>query len=263
MSSTTTGIEWTNATWNPMTGCTKISTGCDHCYAAVLAHTKTRKNYLGHDPVKDTPANRADPFAPRFWEERLDQPLRWRTPMRIFVNSMSDVFHGHFTKDMIRRVFEVMVAADWHDFQVLTKRPERALRLAPELPWADNIWIGTSIESMEVARRLDALKQITQAPVLFVSAEPLLGDVSALDFRGIQWVIGGGESGGGYRAVDPAWARSLRDRCRQQRVAFLWKQWGGANSKSGGRELDGRFHDQYPRVHPVERDARRPLAAAG
>jgi protein gp37 len=255
MSSTSTGIEWTNATWNPMTGCTKISSGCDHCYAAVLAHTKTKANYLKRDPVKDTPENRENPFAPRFWEERLPQPLKWKTPMRIFVNSMSDVFHSHFSAEMIRRVFEVMVKAHWHDFQVLTKRPERALRLADKLPWAENIWIGTSIENMDVARRLESLRAIEQASVRFVSAEPLLGDVSALDFTGIHWVIGGGESGRGFRPPQPAWATSLRDRCREQAVAFLWKQWGGHTPKSGGRAIDGKLYDEYPRPHPAERAA--------
>jgi protein gp37 len=260
MSSTTTGIEWTNATWNPMTGCTKISRGCDHCYAAVLAHTKTRANYLKREPVKDTPANRENPFAPRFWEERLVQPLKWKTPMRIFVNSMSDVFHAHFSLAMIRRVFEVMNQAHWHDFQVLTKRPERTLRYAAELPWSENIWIGTSIEDMAVAGRLEYLKRIEQASVRFVSAEPLLGPVHDMDFTGIHWVIGGGESGAGFRPCEPDWARALRDRCLEQRVAFLWKQWGGRTPKAGGRKLDGRLYDQYPRPHPSERAA---LAGAG
>ena len=251
MSSTTTGIEWTDATWNPMTGCTKISSGCDHCYAAVLAATKTRDVYLTREPVKDTPANRADPFAPRFWEARLDQPLRWRQPKRIFVNSMSDVFHSHFSLDMIRRVFEVMNEAEWHQFQVLTKRPERALRLADELPWTPNIWIGTSIENLDVAKRVDSLRAITQASVRFISAEPLLGPVHDLDFTGIDWVIGGGESGAGFRACQPEWARALRDRCQALSIPFLWKQWGGRTPKAGGRKLDGRYWDEYPLPHPA------------
>lgn len=246
MSSTTTGIEWTDATWNPMTGCTKISAGCDHCYAAVLAHTKTRDHYLRRLPVKDNPENRANPFAPRFWLDRLDQPLRWRIPKRIFVNSMSDVFHAHFSIEMIRGVFDVMNAADWHQFQVLTKRPERALRLADELPWSPNIWIGTSIENMAVARRADSLRGITQAAVRFISAEPLLGPLDDLDLAGIEWVIGGGESGGGYRACNPDWARSLRDKCQDAGIAFFWKQWGGRTPKAGGRVLDNREWNEYP-----------------
>lgn len=245
MSSTTTGIEWTDATWNPMTGCTKISAGCDHCYAAVLAATKTRDNYLRRLPVKDTPANRADPFAPRFWDERLDQPLRWREPRRIFVNSMSDVFHAQFSLELIQRVFAVMNAASQHQFQVLTKRPERALRLANELSWTDNIWMGTSIEDMAVARRADALREIP-ATVRFISAEPLLGPLDHLDLTNIHWVIGGGESGHGFRMCDPAWARGLRDLCQRLDVAFFWKQWGGRTPKAGGRVLDGREWNEYP-----------------
>ena len=246
MSSTTTGIEWTDATWNPMTGCTKISAGCDNCYAHLLAHTKTRARYLSQLPVRDTEANREDPFAPRFWEDRLSQPLSWRQPKRIFVNSMSDVFHAHFSLEQIRRVFEVMAQASHHQFQVLTKRPERAARLAPHLPWAENIWLGTSIENMKVAARADALREIEPAHVRFISAEPLLGSLDDLDLTGIHWVIGGGESGPGHRPVDPAWARGLRDRCVEEGVAFFWKQWGGPRPTSGGRLLDGELWDEYP-----------------
>lgn len=250
-----TGIEWTDETWNPMTGCTKISSGCDHCYAHTVAHTKTRESYLRQLPVKDTPANREDPFAPRFWEERLTKPLSWREPRRIFVNSMSDVFHAHFSLEQIRRVFDVMHEAHWHQFQVLTKRPERALRLADDLPWAPNIWIGTSIENMEVARRADALRGIQQASVRFISAEPLLGPLDDLDLRGIDWLIGGGESGAGYRPVDLRWAIGLRDACARAGVAFFWKQWGGRTPKSGGRLLDGREHSAYPVALDVRQTA--------
>ncbi len=252
MSSTTTGIEWTDATWNPMTGCTQISAGCDHCYALTLAKTKTRDVYLKARPVKDTDSNRANPFAPRFWEDRLDQPLRWKRPMRIFVNSMSDVFHAHFTIDMIQRVFDVMNRASWHQFQLLTKRPERALRFVDNMSWTPNIWIGTSIEDMRVAARADALRQITPASVRFISAEPLLGDLRDLKLEGIDWVIGGGESGPEYRPVQLPWAASLRDACQAAGVKFLWKQWGGRTSKSGGRLLEGRVWDEYPRPHPSE-----------
>ena len=240
-----TGIEWTDASWNPMTGCTQLSAGCDHCYAKTVAHTKTRETYLKQLPVKDTAANRADPFAPRFWEERLEQPLRWARPRRIFVNSMSDVFHAHFSLEQIRRVFDVMVAAHWHHFQVLTKRPERALRLADRLPWPENVWMGTSIENMDVAGRADHLRKIPAA-VRFISAEPLLGSLDELDLDGIHWLIGGGESGAGYRACDPTWARGLRKLCRRAGVAFFWKQWGGRTPKSGGRSLGGRTWDEMP-----------------
>jgi protein gp37 len=242
---TKTGIEWTDATWNPMTGCTKISAGCDHCYAHTVAHTKTREVYLRQLPVRDTESGRADPFAPRFWEDRLMLPLSWREPRRVFVNSMSDVFHAHFSVDQIRAVFSVMTLASQHEFQVLTKRPERALRLADELEWPDNVWLGTSVEDMRVAKRVDALRD-TPAAVKFVSAEPLLGPLDTLDLDGIDWVIGGGESGIGARPCDPAWARGLRDNCARHGVAFFWKQWGGRTPKSGGRLLDGMEHSEYP-----------------
>jgi protein gp37 len=229
-----------------MTGCTKISTGCDHCYAFTIAHAKTRDAYLRGVPTIDTPANRVDPFAPRFWEDRLMRPLSWKEPRRIFVNSMSDVFHAHFSFALIHRVFEVMNEAHWHQFQVLTKRPERALRYADSLPWAPNIWIGTSIESMDVAHRADALRSIDAAAVRFISAEPLLGSLNKLALSGIDWVIGGGESGHGHRPCRPEWAQGLRDRCVGAGVAFFWKQWGGRTPKTGGRLLDGRTWDQYP-----------------
>ncbi len=245
-----TGIEWTDATWNPMTGCTKISAGCDHCYAAVVAERKTREVYLRQLPVKDTPENRADPFAPRFWPERLGQPLKWREAKRVFVNSMSDIFHGHFSLDQIQQVFEVMNVAAQHQFQVLTKRPERALRLADKLEWTDNIWMGTSIEDMRVAKRADALREIPAA-VRFISAEPLLGSLVELDLTDIHWVIGGGESGNGARACKVDWARELRDRCIAVGVAFFWKQWGGKTPKSGGRLLDDREWNEYPADLPA------------
>jgi protein gp37 len=248
-----TGIEWTDETWNPMTGCTKISAGCDNCYAHTVAHKKLRELYTRRLPIVDTDASRADPFAPRFWEERLRKPLSWREPRRIFVNSMSDVFHAHFSFDMIARVFEVMNEAHWHQFQVLTKRPERAARYVDRLPWSPNIWIGTSIENMDVAHRADSLRAIDAAAVRFISAEPLLGPLDGLDLAGIDWVIGGGESGPSYRPVQLSWAASLRDVCQHVGVKFLWKQWGGKTSKSGGRELDGRVWDEYPAPHPAER----------
>lgn len=242
---TNTGIEWTDATWNPMTGCTKISAGCDHCYAHTVAHTKTKEVYLRQLPVRDTPANREDPFAPRFWDDRLMAPFSWRESKRVFVNSMSDVFHGQFSVDQIRMVFDVMNALPQHQFQVLTKRPERAARLAHEFAWTDNIWMGTSVESMDVARRVDALRDIPAA-VRFISAEPLLGPLDTLTINGIHWIIGGGESGIGYRRCDPAWAIGLRDLCLKHDVAFFWKQWGGRTPKAGGRILDGQTWDQYP-----------------
>ena len=246
---TRTGIEWTDATWNPMTGCTKISAGCDHCYAAVVAERRTREVYLRRLPVRDTANGRADPFAPRFWPERLEQPLRWREPRRVFVNSMSDVFHAHFTLGMIRQVFDVMNEARHHQFQLLTKRPERAVRLAEQLEWTSNIWIGTSIEDERVVRRADSLRQIPAA-IRFISAEPLLGSLDSLDLTGIHWVIGGGESGAGFRAPEEEWALGLRDLCQRAGVAFFWKQWGGYTPKARGRMLQGRTWDAYPVAAP-------------
>ncbi|CAN5785924.1 DUF5131 family protein [soil metagenome] len=243
---TKTGIEWTDATWNPMTGCTKISAGCDHCYAYTVAQTKTREVYLRHPPVKDTPANRAEPFAPRFWDERLAVPFSWREPKRVFVNSMSDVFHAQFSLEQIQQVFDVMNALPQHQFQVLTKRPERASRLAAELQWTENIWIGTSIEDMRVAHRTDSLRAIEHAAIRFISAEPLLGSLEGLNLAGIHWVIGGGESGAGARPCEAAWAEQLRDACVREGVHFFWKQWGGRTPKSGGRELGGRTWSEYP-----------------
>jgi protein gp37 len=245
-----TAIEWTDETWNPMTGCTKLSAGCDHCYAFAIAHAKVRDIYLGHEPVKATAGARGDPFAPRFWEARLRRPLQWRRPRRIFVNSMSDVFHAHFAVAQIQRVFEVMAEAHWHQFQVLTKRPERARRLADRLPWAPNIWLGTSVESAAVAHRVDALRDIPQAAVRFVSAEPLLGPLGQLNLDGIDWVIGGGESGPHARRCEADWATGLRDLCTRHGVAFFWKQWGGRTPKSGGRLLDGREHSAFPMALP-------------
>lgn len=244
---TRTGIEWTSATWNPMTGCTKISAGCDHCYAQTVAERRTRAVYLKHLPVMDTEQNRTDPFAPRFWPDRLDQPLSWKTPRRVFVNSMSDVFHAHFSYDMIARVFAVMNRADHHQFQLLTKRPERVARMAHRLRWSNNIWLGTSIESMEVARRADALREVPAA-IRFISAEPLLGPLDELDLSGIDWVIGGGESGPGFRPPSYGWATGLRDLCVRSGAAFFWKQWGGQTPKASGRLLDGRTWDEYPKA---------------
>lgn len=242
----TTGIVWTDATWNPMTGCTRVSAGCDHCYAAEVAHSaRLAPIYLAHEPVRPSAATRADPFAPRFWPARLDQPRRWQRPRRIFVNSMSDVFHAAFSRDHIAQVFAAMVAAPQHQFQLLTKRPERALRMVDMLPWPTNLWFGVSVESMAVAARVHRLRAIPAA-VRWISAEPLLGPLESLDLTGVHWVVGGGESGPAARACDPAWARGLRDHCAAQTVPFLWKQWGGRTSASGGRLLDEVLHDAYP-----------------
>jgi protein gp37 len=249
---TRTGIEWTDATWNPVTGCTKVTRGCDHCYAATFAERRLRHVYTRQLSVVDTPANRADPFAPRLWPERLDHPLTWSEPRMIFVNSMSDLFHAHVPDEFVRAVFEVMLTADWHIYQVLTKRPARAARFwernaaslrLTSIP--EHIWMGASVEDSDVLYRVRHLRAVN-ARVRFLSCEPLLGPLRTLALTGIHWVIGGGESGPDARPVDPVWALQLRDTCVRQRVPFFWKQWGGRTPKAGGRLLDGEEWSQYP-----------------
>ena len=228
-------IEWTNSTWNPVTGCTQISPGCDHCYA--LSFAERFRGVPGH------------PYEPGFdltlRPERLSLPLSWRKPRRIFVNSMSDLFHKDVPDDYIRRVFAVMAEADWHIFQVLTKRSQRLARLAPSLPWSAHIWMGVSIESDAYTWRADYLRRVPAA-VRFISAEPLLGPLPSLNLKGIHWLITGGESGPRHRLCDPTWVRELRDRCLSANVSFFHKQWGGRTPKAGGRMLDGQTWDGMP-----------------
>lgn len=228
-------IEWTDATWNPVTGCTQVSPGCDHCYALTFA--ERWRGIPGHHYEQG--------FDLRLWEERLELPLRWRRPRRIFVNSMSDLFHAGIPEDFIRAIFSTMEKADWHQYQVLTKRPQRMAKLSPTLPWPKHIWAGVSVESNEFAWRADFLRRVPAA-LRFISAEPLLGPVDQLDLKGIDWVITGGESGPGFRPCDPDWVREVRDRCVSEEVAYFHKQWGGRNPKAGGRVLDGRTWDEFP-----------------
>lgn len=219
-----TGISWADATWNPMTGCTEVSAGCDNCYAAVLARRPILSAlYLAQPPARDTPANRADPFAPRFWPERLRQPYAWRRPRRVFVNSMTDVFHAQFTQDQIRQVFLTISGNPQHQFQLLTKRPERAARLAPTLPWPPNLWLGVSIENEAVMHRANTLRTIPAA-VRFISYEPALGPLDALDLAGIHWLIYGGESGPSRRPDQDDWAVAVGEKCAQSGTAFYYKQ---------------------------------------
>ncbi len=246
-----TKIEWTDATWNPATGCTRVSAGCDNCYAATLAHGRLDAIYRRRLPIVDTPENRRDPFAVRVWPERLAQPERWADPKLVFVNSMSDLFHVDIPEGFVRRVFEVMMQVDRHIYQVLTKRPARAQRfwkrnsdLFSGRPIPDHIWIGTSVENQSVIHRVDHLRMVP-ANVRFLSCEPLLGPMF-LDLPDIHWVIVGGESGIGYRRLDPDWARSIRDQCLDAGVAFFFKQVGGRTPKAGGRELDGREWNELP-----------------
>jgi protein gp37 len=228
-------IEWTEATWNPVTGCTKISAGCKHCYAERMAK---RLRAMG------TPQY-ANGFKLTLQPGMLELPLRWKKPRTIFVNSMSDLFHMDVPLEYIQRVFEVMNRCPQHTFQVLTKRPEIAAEYARGLKWGKNIWMGTSVENMLVARRILDLRQIP-AQVRFLSLEPLLGPLPKLSLEGIHWVIVGGESGPGSRVMEAGWVRQIRERCVAQGVPFFFKQWGGVQKSRTGRELDGRTWDEMP-----------------
>jgi len=229
-------IEWTEATWNPVTGCTKISPGCDNCYAERLA---LRLQAMGQ-------ANYVNGFNLTLQERMLELPLKWKTPQVIFVNSMSDLFHRDVPVDYIRRVFDVMRRADWHIFQVLTKRSQRLARLSPALAWPDNVWMGVSVESGDYAYRIDHLRD-TGARVKFLSLEPLLGELPGLNLGGINWVIVGGESGPGARLMRKDWVVDIRNQCQAARVPFFFKQWGGTNKKKSGRVLEDRTWDEMPR----------------
>lgn len=228
-------IEWTEATWNPVTGCDKVSPGCAHCYAETFA--ERWRGVPGH-PYEQG-------FDLRLWPERLDLPLRWKKPRMIFVNSMSDLFHERVPDAFIEEVFEVMRRAKHHTFQVLTKRHERLVEVGSELDWPPNVWMGVSIENRRFVHRADYLRMIPSA-VRFISAEPLLGPLEGLDLAGIDWVIAGGESGPRHRPVRIEWLRQLRDACEENGVPFFFKQWGGRTPTAGGRLLDGREHSDYP-----------------
>lgn len=230
-------IEWTDATWNPVTGCTEVSPGCDNCYARVFA-----ERFRG---VKGHPYEQG--FDLRLWPDRLELPLKWRKPRRIFVNSMSDLFHKDIPDEYIADVFSIMEEANHHIFQVLTKRSARLAKLAPKLPWPTNIWVGVSVETIKYRWRVDHLRKVP-SHVRFISAEPLLGPLHDLDLTNIHWLIVGGESGPNHRVFDPEWVRQLRNNCLELGVAFFFKQWGGRIPKSGGRELDGRTWDEYPQI---------------
>lgn len=239
-------IEWTDATWNPVTGCTEVSPGCDHCYARTFA--ERWRGVPGH-PYEQG-------FDLKLWPARLINPLQWKKPRRIFVNSMSDLFHKDVPDEFILQVFAVMAQAHWHTFQVLTKRPSRLVRLVPQLTaqlfqythssdWPQHIWLGVSVETIRYQWRVEQLRRVPAA-IRFISAEPLLGSLGTLDFTGIDWLIAGGESGPGHRVCEPAWVIELRDLCQLAGVAFFFKQWGGRSPKTKGRLLDGRTWDEYP-----------------
>lgn len=235
-------IEWTNATWNPVTGCTKISPGCKNCYAERMAR---RLKAMGVPQYRDG-------FKLTLQPEALDIPRRWKKPRLVFVNSMSDLFHEAVPLDFVRRVFDTMADCPQHQFQILTKRPELALEFAPELDWSDNVWMGTSVESALYVHRVRTLSLIP-ARIRFLSVEPLLGPIPRLPLTDIHWVIVGGESGPGARPMLEEWVLQIRDRCQLQGVPFFFKQWGGVSKKRMGRELDGTTWDEMPRRSSPER----------
>lgn len=236
-------IEWTDATWNCTTGCTKVSAGCTNCYAERVA---LRLQSMGTKKY-------ANGFKLTLHPEDLEIPLRWSKPRKIFVDSMSDMFHKDIPFEFIDRVWEVMLKADWHIYQILTKRPEIMLRYITERNPKSHkhIWLGTSVEDSRVKERIEVLRKIP-AEIRFLSLEPLIGDVGELNLDGISWVIVGGESGDKHRLIKEEWVLNILKQCEEQKVAFLFKQWGGITSKSGGRLLQGRTYDEYPVIEQKE-----------
>jgi protein gp37 len=230
-------IEWTEATWNPVTGCSKISPGCKHCYAERMAF---RLQAMGH-------ANYRNGFKVTLHEDALDLPLRWKKPQTIFVNSMSDLYHRDVPLSFIQKVFTTMHRADWHRYQILTKRPERLVELDAKLAWAPHVWQGVTVEHPNNYDRIDLLRK-SGAHVKFLSLEPLLAPMPKLKLRGIDWAIVGGESGPGARPMAEEWVTEIRDQCLKAGVAFYFKQWGGVFKKRNGRELEGRTWDEMPAI---------------
>lgn len=230
-------IEWTEATWNPCTGCTKISAGCMHCYAERMA---IRLQNMGKPKYKNG-------FKLTLHEDTLDIPLTWTESKKIFVNSMSDLFHKDVPLNFIKKVFRVMNLANWHNYQLLTKRPERALLFDKHLKYNGNIWLGATVENNDCRTRIDALRK-TSAKIKFLSLEPLLSSLPKLNLKGIDWVIVGGESGPGARPMKKEWVIDLKNQCKKQGVPFFFKQWGGFNKKKNGRLLDGKTYDGMPKI---------------
>jgi protein gp37 len=235
-------IEWTEATWNPVTGCTKISPGCDHCYAERLAE---RLKLMGQP-------NYVNGFELTLQPSALSIPEKWRTPQIIFVNSMSDLFHRNVPLDYIQQVFEVMNRANHHVYQILTKRSKRLSQLGMYLNWASHIWMGVSVENQNYTFRIDHLRQ-NEAHIKFLSLEPLLGPLPNLNLEGIDWVIVGGESGPGARVMQKEWVLDIRDQCVNANVPFFFKQWGGTNKKKNGRLLEDKTWDEMPDIRAITR----------
>ncbi|MFN4261779.1 MAG: DUF5131 family protein [Gemmataceae bacterium] len=228
-------IEWTEMTWNPVTGCSKVSEGCRHCYAERMA---LRLRAMGNRRY-------VNGFEVTLHDDLVDLPRTLRQPRVIFVNSMSDLFHEDVPEEFIARVFDTMVACPQHTFQVLTKRSRRLKEMGDRLPWPKNVWMGVSVEDARVLGRIDDLRQVP-AQVRFLSCEPLLGPMSDLNLEGIAWVIVGGESGPGARPMKPEWVETILKQCRRAKVAFFFKQWGGTRKDMTGRELNGRTYDELP-----------------
>ena len=228
-------IEWTESTWNPVTGCNKVSAGCDNCYAERMAR---RLKAMGSP-------NYANGFQVTLHPDALELPLKWKKPQLIFVNSMSDLFHDDVPIEFITAIFDVMNKASHHQFQILTKRSRRLLKIHDKLAWTDNIWMGVSVENANYTYRIDHLRQ-TNAKTKFLSLEPLLGPLPNLDLTNINWVIAGGESGPKSRPIDPEWVIDIRDQCLESKIPFFFKQWGGFNKKKNGRLLEGKTWDQVP-----------------
>ncbi|MEU0511250.1 DUF5131 family protein [Amycolatopsis thermoflava] len=240
------GIEWTEVTWNPTTGCDRVSSGCDNCYALALA---ARLKAMGSPKYQSDgdPRTSGPGFGVSIHRQALQEPYRWRNPRVVFVNSMSDLFHAKVPLSFVREVFSVIAATPRHTYQILTKRSTRLRRLAPELDWPPNLWMGVSVENAAALSRVDDLREVP-ATVRFLSCEPLLGPLRGLRLDGISWVIAGGESGPHYRPMQLSWARGVRDACMAASVPFFFKQWGGRTPKALGRELDGRQWDEMPRA---------------
>lgn len=235
-------IEWTEETWNPTTGCTKVSQGCKFCYAEVLSK---RLKAMGHEKYKDN-------FEVRIHPKTLEIPYKWRKPRVVFVNSMSDLFHEEIPLDYIKEVFKVMNDNPRHTFQILTKRAERLLKVHSELDWTPNIWMGVSVEDQLVANRIDCLRE-TDAHIKFLSLEPLLGALPNMNLDNIDWVIVGGESGSKARPMEKEWVIDIQEQCEKADVHFFFKQWGGKNKKKAGRLLNGRTYDAIPEVNNIKK----------
>jgi protein gp37 len=237
-------IEWTEATWNPTTGCDRTSPGCDNCYALTLAKRLKAMGSAKYQADGD-PRTSGPGFRLTIHPDTLDIPRGWSAPRTIFVNSMSDLFHPDVPDDYVREVFQVIAETPQHTYQVLTKRSKRLSQLGPKLDWPDNLWMGVSIEKAKYTFRVDHLRRV-DAAVRFVSAEPLLGPLPDLNLDGIHWLIAGGESGPRARPMDPQWVVDIRDQCAEATVPFFFKQWGGRTPKAGGRVLDGHLYDEMP-----------------